>query len=147
MMKTETNPVMPQGGESENSGVVAREAGVKDRKPGDDILDHYVVYTVTEEEKCKYCDALKAVLDTYASRGILSYEVKRLTRSERLALYASRDLRGAAACVPQFSLIDSRSGREQQIGGREDAMVWLEHMYDRSVMDGLVLSDAAKSGA
>ncbi len=69
----------PPGGRFGNSGVVAHKAGLKDWRPGDDIPEHYIVYAVSAEEVCKYCDALKAELDSYAGRGILTYEVKRLT--------------------------------------------------------------------
>lgn len=134
----------PPGGRFGNSGVVAHKAGLKDWRPGDDIPEHYIVYAVSAEEVCKYCDALKAELDSYAGRGILTYEVKRLTREERIRLYAQRGLSGPAACVPQFSLLDRRSEREQPIGGREDAMAWLEHMYVRSVTDGIVSANSAK---
>ena len=133
----------PPGGRFGNSGVVAHKAGIKDWRPGDDIPEHYIVYAVSAEEVCKYCDALKALLDSYVERGILTYEVKRLTKEKRIKLYAERGLSGATACVPQFSLLDRRSEREQPIGGREDAMVWLEHRYVRSAADGIITADTA----
>ena len=126
------------GGEYGNSGIVAHKAGLKDWRPGDVIPEHYRVYAVSDAEQCKYCDALKAELDTYVERGILTYEVTRLTREERISLYSRLGLEGQKACVPQFSLLDRRSEREQPIGGREDAMIWLEHMYVRSPTEGIL---------
>jgi len=99
-----------------------------DWKPGMPYPEDYIVYAVSEGETCKFCDALKAELQTLAEQKKLTFTVKRLTRQERVELYDSLGLTDGQRVVPQVALFDRRSGRPQHIGNRQEFQRWLEIM-------------------
>lgn len=127
------SPTMPPGGIHGNSGILAHKVGHPEWRPGDILPEHYRIYTVSESEKCKFCEILKERLNGYVAKGILTYEIVPLSREDRQKLYDSLGLVGRNRCVPQFSLMDRRSEREQPIGGSRDANDWLDITYETGV--------------